>query len=253
MSIYEEQLWRCLKEKANQEDAGLPESRKCAETYLVGMRTVCDFAVNRAKTIRDIFPMYTLHDETHICNVMQKMAQLLGEEGMKQLSRDESAMLILAACCHDLGMSCSVDQKLELENDPVRLERYYEEHPGAYVRMKRQKEGSPLPDDLLRDFLRSVHHERVGEVLEIIPWPEVLDQHHIPKEDLEQVCRSHGADAEAIMKLDGDAPDLRMCAILLRLADILDFDASRSPYAVYEHCGFHSGPADPEKTISREE
>lgn len=54
------------------------------------------------------------------------------------------------------------------------------------------------------------------------------------------------------MKLDGDAPDLRMCAILLRLADILDFDASRSPYAVYEYCGFHSGPENPEKTISRE-
>lgn len=252
MSIYEEQLWRCLKEKANQEDAGLPESRKCAETYLAGMRTVCNAAVDLAKTIRDFFPMYTLHDETHICNVLRKMAQLLGEQGMELLSRDEAAMLILAACCHDLGMSCSKEQQLELENDSVRLERYYEDHPGAYVRMKKQKEGAQLPDDLLRDFLRSFHHERVGEVLESIPWPEILDQHNIPKEDLEAVCRSHGSDAEDIMKLDGDAPDLRMCAILLRLADILDFDASRSPYAVYEYCGFRSGPENPEKTISRE-
>ena len=252
MSIYEEKLWSCLKEKAQLEDAGLSECEKCAESYLAGMRTVCNAAVDLAKTIRDFFPMYTLHDEAHICNVMRKMAQLLGEQGMALLSRDEAAMLILAACCHDLGMSCSKEQQLELENDSVRLERYYEDHPGAYVRMKKQKEGAQLPDDLLRDFLRSFHHERVGEVLESIPWPEVLDQHNIPKEDLEAVCRSHGSDAEDIMKLDGDAPDLRMCAILLRLADILDFDASRSPYAVYEYCGFHSGPEDPEKTISRE-
>lgn len=252
MSIYEEKLWSCLKEKAQLEDAGLSESEKCAESYLAGVRTVCNAAVDLAKTIRDFFPMYTLHDEAHICNVLRKMAQLLGEQGMELLSRDEAAMLILAACCHDLGMSCSKEQQLELENDTVRLERYYEDHPGAYVRMKEQKDGDQLPDDLMRDFLRAFHHERVGEVLESIPWPEVLDQHNIPKEDLEAVCRSHGSDAEDIMKLDGDAPDLRMCAILLRLADILDFDASRSPYAVYEYCGFHSGPENPEKTISRE-
>ena len=128
MAIYDEQLWKYLKDKASAEDEGLPEDEKCADEYLTEMRRICDFAVERSSTIRVIFPLYTLHDERHICGVMRKITDLLGENGMKRLSRDETAMLILAACCHDLGMSCSKEQELDLQNDLVRLEAYYKEH-----------------------------------------------------------------------------------------------------------------------------
>ena len=153
MSIYEEKLWSWLKEKAQLEDAGLSESEKCEESYLAGVRTVCDFAVDLAKTIRDFFPMYTLHDEAHICNVLRKMADLLGEQGMALLSRDEAAMLILAACCHDLGMSCSKEQQLELENDTVRLERYYED----------QRDFS-MGFSIFREFHRWLFTEKTNEI-----------------------------------------------------------------------------------------
>lgn len=253
MSIYAERLWSCLKEKAESEDAGLPESEKCAESYLAGMRTVCNFAVDLAKTIRDFFPMYTLHDETHICNVLRKMAQLLGEQGVAQLSRDEAAMLILAACCHDLGMSCSEEQQLELENDPVRLERYCNDHPGAYVKMKEQKEGEPLPDNLLRDFLRAFHHERVLDILTEKEWPTVLNG-KVRRSDLVDICRSHGKDAQYILDLKPTAAvDVRMCGIMLRLADILDFDSSRAPQAVYDDSGFHGHGQDRSAAYSKEE
>ena len=253
MSIYEERLWSRLKEKAELEDAGLPESEKCAESYLAGMRTVCNFAVDLAKTIRDFFPMYTLHDETHICNVLRKMAQLLGEQGVAQLSRDEAAMLILAACCHDLGMSCSEEQQLELENDPVRLERYCNDHPGAYVKMKEQKEGEPLSDDLLRDFLRAFHHERVLDILTEKEWPAVLNG-KVRRSDLVDICRSHGKDAQYILDLKPTAAvDVRMCGIMLRLADILDFDSSRAPQAVYDDSGFHAHGQDRSAAYSKEE
>ena len=253
MSIYAERLWSCLKEKAESEDAGLPESEKCAESYLAGMRTVCDFAVDLAKTIRDFFPMYTLHDETHICNVLRKMAQLLGEQGVAQLSRDEAAMLILAACCHDLGMSCSEEQQLELENDPVRLERYCNDHPGAYVKMKEKNDGDPLPDDLLRDFLRAFHHERVLDILTEKEWPAVLNG-KVRRSDLVDICRSHGKDAQYILDLKPTAAvDVRMCGIMLRLADILDFDSSRAPQAVYDDSGFHGHGQDRSAAYSKEE
>ena len=253
MSIYAERLWSCLKEKAELEDAGLPESEKCAGSYLAGMRTVCDFAVDLTKTIRDFFPMYTLHDETHICNVLRKMAQLLGEQGVAQLSRDEAAMLILAACCHDLGMSCSEEQQLELENDPVRLERYCNDHPGAYVKMKEKNDGDPLPDDLLRDFLRAFHHERVLDILTEKEWPTVLNG-KVRRSDLVDICRSHGKDAQYILDLKPTAAvDVRMCAIMLRLADILDFDSSRAPQAVYDYSGFHGHGQDRSAAYSKEE
>src|SRR5215210_3080299 len=43
--------------------------------------------------------------------------------------------------------------------------------------------------------------------------------------------------------------DLRFCAVLLRLADILDFDRTRSPEAVYEHLGL-SRRIDPRQDTS---
>lgn len=252
MAIYDEQLWKYLKDKARAEDEGLPEDEKCADEYLTEMRRICDFAVERASTIRVIFPLYTLHDERHICGVMRKITDLLGENGMKRLSRDETAMLILAACCHDLGMSCSKEQELDLQNDLVRLEAYYKEHPGAYVRMQKQENKEHLSEDLLRDFLRSIHHERVAEVLGNISWPKVLDQNNVPREDLAEVCKSHGMNTESIVKLDGETPDLRMCAILLRLADILDFDSRRAPRTVYEQCGFYSATGEAAKFSAEE-
>ena len=64
------------------------------------------------------------------------------------------------------------------------------------------------------------------------------------RETLGNLCRSHNESidriqANAVLKTDyraGEA-DLRFCAILLRLADILDFDRSRSPDSVYQYLG----------------
>ena len=62
-------------------------------------------------------------------------------------------------------------------------------------------------------------------------------------EELGELCRSHGCATKQILANEkirtsylADA-DLRFCAVLLRLADILDFDHSRSPEAVYKYLG----------------
>lgn len=116
MSIKEEKLWKILEQKTREEDERLQPDQRISNKYLNEVELVCDFGIERAKTIRDTFPMYTLHDETHICNVLRIMDQLLGERA-GQLTRDEVAMLILAACCHDVGMSYS---KLEKEKNAPR-------------------------------------------------------------------------------------------------------------------------------------
>ena len=116
MSIRDEKLWKILIQKAREDDEDLQPDQRISDEYLSGIKAICDFGVDRAKTIRDTFPMYTLHDETHICNVLRIMAQLLGDHTDK-LTRDEAAMLILAACCHDMGMSYSDQEKQELLDD----------------------------------------------------------------------------------------------------------------------------------------
>lgn len=239
MSVYDEKLWKKLVEKTAAEDVGKPVNLQCGDRYLSAIRGICDDAIAQAVTIRDMFPLYTLHDQTHICNVIRIMENLLGDQ-VEKLSRDEMAMLILAACCHDIGMSCGKTQLQELLEDPARLENYLEDHPDAYIRTRGIKNLTELPDDLLRDFLRAVHAERISDILLLMEWPEIL-QGKVDRQDLIEVCRSHGETAHKISDLYTQyGVNLCLCAILLRLADILDFDTSRAPRAIYRYSGFEN-------------
>ena len=252
MGITEEALWKVLEQKAEEEDEHSASGQKIAHEYLAGIKAVCTFGVDRSKMIRDQFPMYTLHDEVHICNVLRIMDNLLGDQ-TGSLSRDEAAMLILAACCHDVGMSCSEEEKAELLDNTDRLARYLERNHSEYIKAYAENPDEPkLTDGMLQRYLRSIHHERSQELLEGIEWPQVLVG-KVDVDDLFRVCRSHG---ESVFDLNGlestPSADLRFCAVLLRLADILDFDTSRAPKAVYDYSGLDR-PEGSEAKISREE
>lgn len=235
MGYRDERLWKILEEKAAQEDKELRTERQIAPEYLSAVKMVCDYGVQRAKTIRDTFPLYTLHDEVHICNVLNLMAELLGNE-IERLNRDEAAMLILSACCHDIGMSYSKEEKEELFEDHPRIERYLNANHSEYIKAYRHGGKNPvLTDDMKQNYLRSIHHERVQELLNKIEWPWILDG-MVDRDDLIRVCRSHGEGSAYLSDLEkSHRIDLRFCAILLRLADILDFDTSRAPDALYEY------------------
>ena len=109
MGFKDEKLWTILKTKAEEEEEDCGE-RENKEKYLKAVADICQYGVDRAKTIRDTFPFYTLHDEVHICNVMRLMAELLGDR-LRSLTRDEAALLAMAACCHDIGMSYTEGEK----------------------------------------------------------------------------------------------------------------------------------------------
>lgn len=238
MSVKEERLWKILEQKTWEEDEILQPDRRISNKYLSEVELVCDFAIERAKTIRDTFPMYTLHDETHICNVLRIMDQLLGDRA-GELTRDEAAMLILAACCHDIGMSYSKSEKEDLLRDRDRLDEYLERHHSEYVKAYTKNPSEPeLTDELLSNYLRSIHHERILEVLNLIEWPDCL-WGKVDRDDLVRVCQSHGEDSFELNDLESTSTvDLRFCAILLRLADILDFDTTRAPKTLYRYIGF---------------
>lgn len=238
MGFMDEKLWNVLEEKVKEEDRDIRKEQQIGDEYLTAVKQVCKYGVQRAETIRDTFPMFTLHNETHICNVMRLMAGLLGDD-TKKLTRDETAMLIMSACCHDIGMSYSEEEKEELLGDVDRLNKYLEKNHGEYV--KAFSSGNTVPvmtDDMLQNYLRSIHHERVMDLLVGFEWPSVLEG-KIDRENLIYVCQSHGKDITALDEMEATATiDLRFCAILLRLADILDFDTSRAPEAVYRYSGF---------------
>lgn len=238
MGFMNEKLWDIFEEKVKEEDAVTRKEQQIGNEYVTAVKQICKYGVERAETIRDTFPMFTLHNETHISNVMRLMADLLGDD-LDKLTRDEAAMLIMSACCHDIGMSYSDEEKEELFNDVDRLNQYLENNHSEYV--KAFSSGNTVPvmtDDMIQNYLRSIHHERVMELLFVIEWPSVLEG-KIDRENLICICQSHGKDITALDDMEATATvDLRFCAILLRLADILDFDTSRAPDTVYRYSGF---------------
>lgn len=193
---------------------------------------LCKTAVEWMKTVRDTFPRYTLHDEVHVGNVLFMMDQLLEEAGIERLTVTECEMLILAACYHDIGM-CYSEKDREKELKSVRFRSYLERNPWAYLEAaKAQERQEEIPLNLQLDYFRSIHHIRVMELL-----PEEVKNLHIRRDYLIEVCKSHGEDVSTLGKLRHshlEAADCVFCAILLRLADVLDFDFTRSPDVLYQ-------------------
>jgi hypothetical protein len=188
----------------------------------------------------ETFPTYTLHNEVHALNVVRGMGDLLGAR-IEEITALEGAVLISSAYLHDVGMVFTPE-----ERESIRNERWFnpflERHADAFVAVQ---QNGDVPLEIAEWYCRWRHADRVTVYLDSLP-PELLRWEGTTLKDrLATVCRSHNYDHaalhEAVFKTDfriGDELcDLRMCAVLLRLADILDFDNSRSPADVYEYLG----------------
>lgn len=238
MGLFDEKMWEILEEKVTEEDSHLPLDKRIGNEYLTAVKSVCNYGLGRSKTIRDTFPLYTLHDETHIIGVVRLMHSLLGDH-IKNITRDETAMLIMSACCHDIGMSYNEEEKNEQLKNSDRLIKYLESNQKEYVEAFASNDQTPeMTPEITQNYLRSIHHERVDELLGKFPWPDILYDKIFCKA-LTSVCKSHGQNVSCIEKLKPTKTvDLRFCAILLRLSDILDFNSDRAPQAIYEYSDF---------------
>ena len=224
------------------------ESMSDFKTYV---KMVCEEGIKLSKSIILTFPNFTLHDETHIHNVCDWMVDLLGASGVKELTANEAAMLLMSACCHDIGMAVSTEQGKNLIQDmtgeylPTLWEKYFNNYPHDFEKRNDKKE----QDRILRNYVRVNHHKRIGEH-EI--WRDELDSYGIYFENLITLCESHGEDLGKLDDVDIEECDIKLCAVLLRLADILDFDCTRVPDVLFKHIGLYS-PKNKEEEISRNE
>lgn len=208
-------------------------TKECKElAELAHLEKLCNDALALMKTVRDSFPTYTLHDETHLNNVIFLMEELLGNKGLKQLSVGECAMLLLAACYHDIGMCYTQEQK-QIELNSKRFHDYLDKNPGEYLKVKATSNSeSEIPDDVQLNYFRKIHHLRIHELL-----PENPETNLVRRDALIRICESHGQDIKHVISEHSydnfRDTDYILCALLLRLADILDFDSSRAPEILY--------------------
>ncbi|MBZ5617314.1 MAG: hypothetical protein LAQ69_01085 [Acidobacteriia bacterium] len=219
-------------------------------------------------------PLYTLHNERHILNVIGWMESLLEDKGIERLSPFECGLCLLAAYSHDLGMTLSRQECDALPTDPDYLrfrDRYLEErHLIDGLREAGEHHRANLIENHLRtEYLRVTHADgmakrlcaRLGEIA-----PDLVYRGVDYRRQLELVAISHNHPVEWL-RLQFEKEDLAwhetvgkneainfpFVGILLRLADVMDFDSSRTPSILFRHIGLDRELANRFEEISGQE
>lgn len=210
------------------------ESERC-----MWVKKVHKAAVDYLKDVRKKFQNYTLHDGTHILNVLDAMGGLLGNQ-ISQLTVGEMELLILAASLHDLGMVYTEMEEQQHYDDTEACSKFLREYCPEFL-------GCPVEDwteDIRQWYLRTLHPFRIPEVLQNKAWKELVEHYPtdvVPLRYILAVCEAHGNNPTEITfnndldYLAADDVSPLFCALLLRLSDLLDFDDTRAPKVLYNY------------------
>ncbi|WP_221032420.1 HD domain-containing protein [Actomonas aquatica] len=231
-------------------------------------------------------PRFTLHDATHLNNVLYWMDRLVTPTGLDALGPKGCGLCLLLAYAHDLGMVPETDweEKLKNENSPesVKLRRFTNErHPDLAGILERPVPEDPAArqkDETIRghirefirtDYLRVTHAEDGNDGRVLTHLRSLLDGNEL-KQAFAWLCTEETAlqlvalliasHNQSITWLEerlrrefglerpwtwtaagAEKVNLLLPCLLLRVADICDFDASRTPHIVFHQLGLEGG------------
>lgn len=224
------------------------------------VKAVVDYVIPLLQTIYANMPEYTLHDETHSAKVLALMGKIIPEDVLNSLNEPELALLILSAYLHDIGMASSQKEREQIiKTDPdfqalfksdQEKQRLIEESPDDH------RLHTILEDMAYTELIRRRHVTRSHNFIEqhfrdgSFPLPEKWKNTRFVMY-LTAICDSHGTSAAALkdekrfprnaLILSGKRINVQYLALVLRMADLLDFDPDRTPLSLYEF----AAPQDP--------
>ncbi len=257
-----------------------PTDDPTARGLLAGnVRWVVDHAQIISDQIIRRLPQYTLHQGAHLFNVLAIMEELLPDETLQQMTPLECALCILAAFTHDLGMVMTDEevQKYQEARDTAECREWlrhcdaYPEELRQIERWKKIRDSDPareaearrrisyLEGHLLAEFIRKRHAAELGPILHWLTRLEAEAGNQSLfrygnfnfKRYLAQIGVSHGQRVSWLREQLGQLNDFRhfvggervnfaFPGLLVRLADIMDFDATRAPGILYKHFGIEN-------------
>lgn len=262
-SLHDTTLWNTLQSGFE----GTPHAALAAR-LAAHVETLAAEAAERMKAFPSLHPEYTLHDEAHLLRVTELMARVLTPPGVEALNPVEIALLILAAFFHDLGMVPSPGERDALASDSdfqMFREGWRADHPSLAEteaalrdpsateadRARLRRVEAELQSALLTDYVRQTHGERsariVAETYGADPRLEVAGRQ--VADLLAALCASHVRPARDLVSAQGFEVDesvgpyvvnMPFMGVVLRLADLLDFDRDRTPDALYRSIHFAS-------------
>lgn len=219
-------LWQVYLEK-------VPE----ADERTVWIKNVYEMAAANLKGVCQEFRNYTLHDETHVLNVLDSMGGLLGD-WIGRLTVGEVELLVLAASLHDLGMVYTEEEKELCFEDEIKYKDFLRVHCPELIGCTPDE----WSEDIQQWYLRTLHPFRVSDVLQNNEWKALFGCYPdeiVPRRCVLAVCQAHGEELRELRDnrdleyLEASDADPLFCALLLRLADLLDFDDTRAPKVLY--------------------
>lgn len=229
---------------------------------IVIVEEAVQFAVQRTKTIIKHMGEYTLHDDIHLFRVLNLMERILSKKNIDKLSVPEQMILIISAFFHDLGMApdegevltwkkvwdASPDVSKEEKNSFENYKRFIDVRPDEYEKINKLTEqgniskAELMKSHLLTDFIRETHAQRSRDIIAKHWNGKIKYRDNDLTVELANICYSHNDDALKLLDFDISYPCgynnficLPLMGVILRLADILDFDAKRTPTVLYSH------------------
>jgi Histidine kinase-, DNA gyrase B-, and HSP90-like ATPase len=211
------------------------------------------------KQIPLTFRQYTEHDIQHSRNLISLMGKFIPAGTLERLNAVELAILALSALLHDSGMFVTDAEKAAvLGSDEYRCFEAAQGERAALLAKARESgehlRAAALQDALLAEYFRRVHPERAEGVVRTHLAGKLGFRGTDLTPAVLRVCVSHGWGVlessdprdpdKTVSRLSTRKPvssvpvNEQYLACCLRLADIMDFDRSRTPASVFQHLGF---------------
>ncbi|HEV7764669.1 MAG TPA: ATP-binding protein [Thermoanaerobaculia bacterium] len=235
----------------------IPET-DVGQLYALVLR-VADTAGPLLSRIPSTFTQYTEHDIGHCHNLLDLCGRFIPPATLQKLNAVELTLLALSVLLHDFGMFVSEDEKRTVLESPA-----FNEYIGADLERQsaieraefesRPWEAEYLRDAALAEYFRRIHPERAAKnIRRYIDFPlnyrdvdlggtvAVLAESHgwavhepIDLRHPEKTVR----ELRVKQPVYGVQVNIQYLACCLRLADIMDFDRSRTPVAVFNAVHF---------------
>ena len=182
-----------------------------------------------------VFPKYTLHDTGHSFRIMNYMSEIITD--IKLLDELEIVLLIYSALLHDVGMALDESDILLIKADK------FDE---TDIKLSTLKRVNGYDDTVaLQEYTRRIHAQLSGRYITrnkhlfLLPAPNSPTLNFA--KELALICESHTQDIDWITRnltpheVRGSFSfNSQFIAGILRLADIMDIDSSRTPYHLYK-------------------
>jgi len=213
---------------------------------------------NALQTISNLFPHYSLHDESHSISIINNIVRIVGKENIERLSAIDLWLILEASYYHDIGMAVSAD-KLCLALNSIDFIHFFKELQQdkksslfnsanlfeiANNKIKYKNDYFNLEifegiKFILAEYFRRFH---AGRSKEIINNPQEELSLYSPRgiiaprifNILGDICACHTKDFSEVLKLpfsevgiDTEDAHPRYIACLLRIGDLLDLDNNR--------------------------